>query len=724
MILRNALTLVLAGLTILASAQEVTLEDIWKNGTFRQRSVYGLRSMNDGDHYTTMDRGEDGTSINKYSYASGEKVATILTDAELQEMVGSSDAQIEDYRFSSDERFLILPFDAERIYRYSSVEHYYIVDLEAKKARQLSTGDKQRHATMSPDNSHIAFVQNNNIFVQNYATGSTKQITKDGEYNKNINGFADWVYEEEFAFDQAFFWSPDGKKIAYYRFDESNVQEFVMPKFNGLYPEDYSFKYPKAGEDNSKVSIHVYDMGSDNTHDLDLGDYEYIPRIKWTQNADMLAVMKMPRLQNILEIDLVNTKDYGVKNVYKEVSDTYIEISDDLTFYGDNEGFIWRSEKDGYFHLYAYDINGQNERQVTSGDWEVKEFIGYDQANKKLFFRASKTAPVNTEIYSVGLDGKGLTLLSPKEGSSRASFSSAYQYFILYHNDANTPNRVSLHSSDGKEIRVLEDNAALVETMKGFNLSPLEFFDFNTEQGTDLNGWMIKPKDFDKKKKYPVLMFVYGGPGSQTVNNALGGSNFFWHQMMAQKGYIVVSIDNRGTGARGKEFRTTTYRQLGKYETEDQIEGAKWLAKQSYVDAERIGIWGWSYGGYMSSLCLFKGAEHFKTAIAVAPVSNWRFYDSIYTERYMGLPQDNENGYDKNSPINHTSKLEGNYLLVHGTADDNVHFQNAVEMVDALIVSDKQFDFYIYPDRNHGIYGGNTRYHLFTKMTNFLTDNL
>ncbi|NQV53867.1 MAG: DPP IV N-terminal domain-containing protein [Flavobacteriales bacterium] len=723
MILKNIFTAALVALTLSLSAQDITLEDIWKKGTFKQRSVYGLSSMNDGIHYTTLDRGEEGNEINKYSYATGEKLATILSDQELQELTDATDATINGYRFSTHERFALIPFDQESIYRHSTEEHYYIVDLKERKARQLASGEKQRHATLSPDGKSIAYVQENNIYIQDYATGSTTQITKDGEHNKIINGFADWVYEEEFAFDQAFFWSPDGKKIAYYRFDETDVKEFHMPVFDALYPEDYTFKYPKAGEDNSKVTIHVYDVSSASTNVLDIGDYEYIPRIKWTQDANLLAVMKMPRLQNVLEIDLVNTSDFSRKMVYKEASDTYIEISDDLTFYGNNAGFIWRSEKDGFFHLYSYDIDGGNGKQITNGDWEVKQFIGFDPQTETLYFSASKTAVYNTEIYSVSLKGGEPQLLSPKNGTSRASFSAGYQYFILYHGDANTPQTVTLKNASGKDIRTLEDNAELKETLKGYNLPSQEFFEMTTSEGVKLNGWMIKPNDFDKKKKYPVLMYVYGGPGSQTVSNAMGG-NSFWYHMMAQKGYIIVSIDNRGTGARGKDFRTLTYRQLGKYETMDQIEAAKWLASQSYVDGSRIGIWGWSYGGYMSSLCLFKGAEQFKTAVAVAPVSNWRYYDNIYTERYMGLPQDNADGYDQNSPINHTDKMKGNYLLIHGTADDNVHFQNAVEMVDALIESDKQFDFYIYPDRNHGIYGGNARYHLFTKITNFLTENL
>lgn len=725
MVLRKISTLLLlVAVSLVGIAQdEITLEDIWRNGTYSQRSVYGVRSMADGIHYTTLDRTENGRVINKYSYKTGEQVEEILSASTLAKWLGEDDFSIEAYRFSDDEQFLLISTNVESIYRRSSMADFYVVDLKGKKARKLASGVKQRHATFSPDNKYIAFIQENNIFIQNYKTQATEMITKDGEQNKIIYGYADWVYEEEFAFSKAFFWSPDGKHIAYYRFDESEVKEFHMPLFNGLYPEDYTFKYPKAGEDNAKVTIELRDVEAKETSKLELGEYEYIPRIKWTNTGNHLAVMKMPRLQNVLEIDLINRKDLSRKNIYKEFSETYIEISDDLTFYGEDDGFIWRSEKDGYFHLYAYDINGENEQQLTSGNWEVGSFLGYDKKNAQLFFSASMENPMNTSIYSVGLDGGKPKRLSPAEGSSQADFSAGFQYFILYHSTANSPRKVTLNDAKGKEIRVLEDNQALRERLDEIKLPEVEFFTFTTSESVELNGWMIKPKDFDPNKKYPVLMFVYGGPGSQTVTNAMSG-NHFWHQMLVQKGYIVVSVDNRGTGARGKAFRTQTYRQLGLMETKDQIEGAKWLGQQSYVDPARIGIWGWSYGGYMSSLCLFKGADVFSTAIAVAPVSNWRYYDSIYTERYMGLPQDNGSGYDDNSPINHVEKLEGNYLLIHGTADDNVHFQNAVEMVDGLIEADKQFDFYIYPDRNHGIYGGNTRYHLFSKMTNFISENL
>lgn len=702
---------------------ELTIDDIWKNGTYRQNSVYGLRSMNDGTNYTVLERDSLGRNIVKYAYKSGKKVSTILTASTLRELTNNKEISIAGYQFSADESKVLISYKKESIYRHSSTALYYVIDLKRKKATQIAKGERVRNGVFSPDGQMLSYIKDNNIYIQNLKTQQTKQITSDGKYNHIINGFADWVYEEEFAFDQAYFWSPDSKMIAFYKSDESEVKKFHMPIFNGLYPEDYSFKYPKAGEANSKVTIHLFKLEDGSTKQLELADYEYIPRINWTQSADYLAVMRMPRLQNELNIDLVNTSDLAVRTVYSENSDTYIEISDDLTFFGDNAGFIWRSEKEGFFHLYSYGFNGGGEKQLTKGPWEVKEFLGYSPKSKQLFFSANISTPINTGIYSVPLEGGKQKALSPEIGSSRAAFSNTFDYFILYHNTANKPLEVSLRDSDGNVLRTLEENVELNQKLEKLALPQVEFFNLNTSENVSLNGWMIKPKNFDEKKKYPVLMFVYGGPGSQTVTNAFSG-NYWWHQLLAQKGYIVVSVDNRGTGARGKDFRTQTYGQLGKYETMDQIEAAKWLGSQSFVDKTRIGIWGWSYGGYMSSLCLYKGADIFKTAIAVAPVSNWRFYDSIYTERYMGLPQDNAIGYDENSPINHVEKLKGNYLLVHGSADDNVHFQNGVELVEALNKADKQYDFAMYPDKNHGIYGGNTRHHLFTRLTNYVEANL
>lgn len=701
------------------TAQDITVEDIWRKGTFRSEGVYGVRSMNDGEHYTSLNYGPEGVQVVQYSYETGEAVDTLVGDAQID------GASIQGYSFSSDEQKMMIATEMEGVYRYSTRDVNFIFDRATGEASLLST-EKQMFATFSPNGAQVAFVRSNNLFVKDLDSGEETQITFDGEWNKVLNGGTDWVYEEEFAFDKAFFWSPDGGKIAFYRFDESEVPMMDMDMFNNqLYPENYTFKYPKAGEANSKVEIKVYNLQSGSITDVDLGrsgDF-YVPRIKWTASSDALCTMVMNRLQNELELRLVNPNDGSSRSLMTEKAESYIEISDDLTFLND-DSFLWTSEANGYNHIYHYKADGTLKKQITSGTWDVTNFYGYNAKSGYLFFQASMNEPYNTEVFRVKLNGKSLKQLNPAVGSNSAQFSSSFKYFILTHSDANTPASYALFASDGKEVRSLKDNADLKETLGGYGLGSKEFFSFETSEGVSLNGWMMKPADFDASKKYPVLMYVYGGPGSQTVTNSWGGSNHMWYHMLNQKGYIVVSIDNRGTGHRGRDFRTVTYQQLGKYEIADQIEGAQYLGGLDYVDADRIGIWGWSYGGYMASLGVSKGADVFKMGIAVAPVTNWRYYDTIYTERYMRTPQENAEGYDDNSPINHVEKIKGSYLLVHGSADDNVHYQNTMEMIRALVNANVQFDLFVYPDKNHGIYGGNTRNHLYTKMTSFILENL
>lgn len=701
--------------------KDIVLEDIWKRGTFRSEMVYGLRSMNDGEYYTTLDRDRGGVSINKFSYKTGELEEKIIQSINLLPKGSSEPIRPGSYEFSADEKKMLLGTESEQIYRHSTREKNYVYDLESKKLVELDSKGKQRYATFSPSGNKVAFVRDNNLFFKDFENDELVQITADGMRNQIINGATDWVYEEEFAFDKAFFWSPKGDKIAYYRFDEASVIEFNMQKYGQLYPVDYRFKYPKAGEENATVQIFIYDLKTKKTVNAELGDYEYIPRIKWTRNNDILCVFSMNRLQNDLKLNMVNANTGHSQVTYSEQSRAYIEINDYMTFLSNNS-FIWLSEKDGYNHIYLIDPNG-NETQLTSGEWEVTNIYGVDEAKGLVYFQAAAKSPMQREIYSISLKGGKMKELSTKAGTNTADFSNGFKYFINYHSTINQPSYISLHRSNGKEIRVLKDNKELNNKLKDYTISDAEFMQIPVGNDVKLNAYMIKPVDFDPSKKYPVLMYVYGGPGSQTVQDRWGGANYIWYQMLANKGYIIVSVDNRGTGARGYKFRTVTYEQLGKYETEDQISAAKYLVGMEYVDGQRIGIWGWSYGGYMSSLCLFKGADVFKTAIAVAPVTNWKYYDSIYTERYMGLPSENK-GYDDNAPITHVDGLKGNYLLVHGTADDNVHFQNSVELVDALQQADKQFDLMIYPDRNHGIYGGNTRMHLYRMMTNYIVENL
>ena len=717
---------ILSSLTILFLAQHVfaqekmiQLEDIWASRTFSPEWVWGINSMNDGIHYSSLNYGDKNVYITEYSYETGDSISTIVDSKDLDGI------SFSDYSFSEDEKKVLLPTETESIYRYSSRSNYYVYDRETKTAQELSEG-KQRLAQFSPDASKVAFVKENNIFIKDITNNTELQVTFDGEINKIINGATDWVYEEEFAFDNGMQWNTSGNKIAYYRFNEEKVPEFSMDLFTDLYPSQSQFKYPKAGETNSTVELFIYDLNSKKTTKANINVEEefYIPRIKWTLDENILSVQRMNRHQNQLDFILVDAKDGSSQTIFTENDAAYIDVTDNLTFLNDGKYFIWTSEKSGYNHIYLYNLKGKQVRQITKGNYDVTDFYGIDESNNTVYFASSERSPMHRDVYAVQLNGKNKKTLTNKTGTNSATFSTNYKYFINQYSNANSPYYFSLFDAKGNEVRMLKDNSNLNNSLAEYALSQKEFFNFKTTEGIDLNGWMMKPHNFDETKQYPVFMYLYGGPGSQQVTDSWGGSNFLWYQMLTQQGYIVACVDNRGTGARGSEFKKCTYQQLGKLETEDQIEANRYLANLPYVDGSRIGIFGWSYGGYMSSLCLLKGADEFKMAIAVAPVTNWRYYDTIYTERYMRTPQENASGYDDNSPINHVEKLKGKYLLVHGSADDNVHYQNTMEMTNALVNANKQFDLFIYPNKNHGIYGGYTRLHLFTKMTNFIKENL
>ncbi|GAB4403843.1 MAG: S9 family peptidase [Microscillaceae bacterium] len=712
-------------LPILAQTKRpVTIDDIWKTNQFRVETLQGVNWTKDGRYYTS----QNDRYIIKYDLNTGREVDTLYGK-------GLSNAEyiaFDEYTFSPQENKILLANEVEGIYRRSSKAYYYVYDLSTGQLKALDAGGKQSYATFSPDGSKVAFVRQNNLYLTDLKTGQTQALTQDGKPNERIHGSADWVYEEEFSFAQAFFWSPDSKKIAYYTFDESQVKEFVMQYWDGpqaAYPTEYRFKYPKAGEENSRIAISVYHLDKNQTVKMDIGAEAdiYIPRIQWTQNPELLSIRRMNRLQNKLEILHAQAQTGQSQVILTETDAAYVDLdyTDDLSYLQDGKHFLHSSERSGYKHLYLFDMKGQLLTTLTAGNWEVAQVHGIDEKNQFVYFSSTEVSPLERHLYRVSLKGKDKTRLSTSAGTHRPNFSPDFRYYLDYFSHTTLPNRVSLHEArSGKEIKVLVDNQALLSKMNGFQIQAPEFFTFSTEDGTSLNGWMIKPADFDPTKRYPVLMYVYGGPGSQTVTNAWGGSRFLWHQVMAAKGYLIVSVDNRGTGARGSAFKKITYAQLGKYETQDQISAARYLATLPYVDARRIGIWGWSYGGYMSSLGISLGAEVFKTAVAVAPVTTWRFYDSIYTERYLKRPQDNPEGYDQYSPITHAGKVKGNYLLIHGTADDNVHFQNAVEWQNALIKAGVQFESFYYPNRNHGIYGGNTSWYLFTQITRFLEKNL
>ena len=711
--------------TLTAQKKNITLEDIWAKGTFRSQSVQNINWMKDGAFYSASENGK----IVKHQVTDGAAVETLFDQATGVENLGKK-LDMEDYSMSSDEQKILISAEGEPIYRRSSREENYVYDLKTKKIAQLSKGGKQMFATFSPDGSKVAFVRLNNLYMVDLATMTEKQITTDGKWNHIINGACDWVYEEEFSFAKAFQWSPDSKKIAFYTFDETKVPEYNMQTWGKLYPTDYKYKYPKAGEPNSIVTISIFHLTDAKTTKVDIGKEtdQYIPRIRWTNDANVLSLNRLNRLQNKMEILHAEASTGKTDVILTEESKTYVDVenfADDVYYLADNKSFVMSSEKDGFKHLYQYDITGKLIRQITTGNWEVADFYGIDEKTKTLYFTSMELSNIERQLFSISLDGKLKKQLTNEKGMNSANFSKDFKYYILQNSTASTPLKVSLHKAPtGQLVKVLEDNAALTKKMAEYNIAPKEFMTIKTSENIELNAWMIKPTDFDPKKKYPVFMFLYGGPGSQQVLNQFDGSNFMWFQHLAQKGYIVACVDNRGTGGKGADFKKCTYLNLGKLEVKDQIEAAKYWGSLPYVDKSRIGIFGWSYGGYMSSNCLFQGADYFKTAIAVAPVTNWRFYDTIYTERFQRTPQENPTGYDENSPVTHASKLKGNFLLVHGTGDDNVHFQNSISLEDALIKANKQFQSFYYPNRNHGIYGGVTRLHLYTMMTNFLEKNL
>ena len=711
--------------TLILNAQEkITVDDIYGKGTFSQKSVFNINWMNDGQYYSVR----ESNNIIKYDVTTGEAVETILKGNDLSPQI-----QFSNYTFSADEQKVLLMTDRKSIYRRSFTANFYVYDFKTKKLEKLSNGGVQSYATFSPDGSKVAFTRDNNLFFVSLSGMKEVQITTDGKFNHIINGSTDWVYEEELYLTKAFDWSSDGQKIAYATFDESKVKEYNLQKWNKgqLYPEDYRFKYPKAGETNSEVKLTIYHLDDAKKVTIDLGNEKdiYLARVNFTKDANTLSYRVLNRLQNKLDYYHADAADGVSTLILTDKSNTYVDLTyiDDMIYLNDGKHFITSSERSGNKHLYLYTTDGKMVRQLTNGPWEAETFVGIDQSKKKkvLYFTSTEVSPLERHFYQIGLDGKGKKKLSAVTGNTRVNMSNDFKYYINYHSNANTPLNVSLYKTKGNEkIKVLEDNATLSKTAKTYNVQPKQFFTIKAADGKNLNGFMLKPADFDSSKKYPLLMFQYSGPGSQQVMNSWAGSNFYWHQMLVQKGYIIAVVDGRGTGARGTEFKNMTYKQLGKLEVEDQIAVAKEMSTRAFIDETRIGIWGWSYGGYMSSLCMMKGADVFKAGIAVAPVTNWRFYDTIYTERYLQTPQVNASGYDDNSPSSHVDKLKGNFLLIHGTGDDNVHFQNSVALQQALINASKQFDSFYYPDNAHGIFRGGVRPHLFNMMTNWVIKNL
>lgn len=700
--------LLILPLAAFAQTREITLEDIYKKGTFR-------------GEFIRADFGRSGTD-------------PVIDFKTLKDERGILVGNAEDIIYSGNyPSIVLLRKDIEQIYRRSSKASVYFYDDNTKKAVRLDSG-KLLHPTLSPDGRRIAYVKDNNLYVYDIAAGKSRAITTDGRWNHIINGNCDWVYEEEFEFTQAYEWSPSGSYIAYYRFDESKVKEYQFTMYDDTYNKQYTYKYPKAGEDNSKVEIHIHHLetGRDVKADFEEGDI-YIPRIKWTRDDEKLVVYWMNRHQNHLKLLLTEARSGDSRTLYEEKNKYFVEINDDWWFLKDGKNLLFTSEMDGYRHLYLYGLDGKSKTQLTRGKFEITEVNGVDEKNRRIYYTAAWPTPLDRNLFVTDFSGRNAQLLTDGKAWHRAVFNDSFSRFYDYRSDLNTPQTVHLYRIEtGKKKRVsaifertIGDNAKLKDRIAEYGYGAAEFIRVPNSKGDTLNGWMLKPAKFDPAKKYPVLFCNYGGPGSQQVANRFGAVSA-WHQLLAQKGFIVVSVDNTGTGYRGEEFKKKTYLQLGKLEIEDQVDAANWMARLPFVDAARIGHWGWSYGGFMSSLAITRGSDVFSAAVAVAPVTSWRYYDNIYTERYMRTPQENPSGYDDNSPINHTDKIKGKYLIIHGMADDNVHFQNATQMITALVKSNINFESAYYPNKNHGISGSadNTSFHLWSKMTQWILENL
>lgn len=712
--------------TVTAFAQnKITLEDIWSKGTFKAKTINEIRSMKNGEDYCVL----TSKGIDKYEYKTGKKIDTILNFSNLNFGNKGKKNIVVDYNFSKDEKKILLAVNPEYIYRYSFNASYYVYEVDTKAFYPLNRDGKQRLADFSPDGKKVSWIRDNNLYITDITNPNleTKKITSDGEFNKVIYGTSDWVYEEELTLVKGYAWNETSTKLAYYRFDESKVKEYSMQIWGELYPEQYKYKYPKAGEDNSIVDVFVYDLNTSKHKQIDLGQDKnyYLPRIQWTKDENQLIIHKLNRLQNQYDIFSVNTNDYKINTIYSETNKCYINEPEEVYFLKDNSAFIIKSERSGYSHFYLVNVKDKKISPITKGNYDVEKLCFVDEKAKKIFYTAAESSAINRELCVVNFDGKHEKIISKQVGTNEAEFSKNGKYYIGTFSDASTPSVYTVNNQKGETLITLEDNAQLKDTLKKYTQEKKEFGSFNTSTGVNINYWMIKPANMEKGKKYPVLFYVYGGPSSQEVlNSQRRATDMYWCMMLAQQGYITICVDPRGTGMKGEQFRKCTYMELGKYETEDLIEAAKYFGSLDYIDKTRLGIFGWSYGGYMSTLAITKGADYFKSSIAVAPVTNWRYYDNIYTERFMRTPQENADGYDMNSPINHVEKLKGNYLLIQGTADDNVHFQNSMDLSDALIKANKQFEQFFYPNKNHSIYGGNTRLHLYTLMTDFIKRKL
>ena len=724
--------LCLAGLSVFAGGK-LDLKAITK-GEFSQETMTAVRPSADGETYTQIS--SDGKQIVSYSFRTGKQESVVFDVATAR---GGQVSKVDNYILSPDGRRILIQTQTKPIYRRSFTAVYYIYDIRNNKLEPLSDGGPQQTPVFSPDGNQIAFVRDNNIFlVKLLYDNAESQVTKDGKRNEVLNGIPDWVYEEEFSTNSSMVFSADSKQIIWIRYDETDVKQYSLQLFKGLYPEKkdyleypgfYTYKYPVPGQVNSKVSVHSFDIKSHQTRriELPLDADGYIPRIKATSDPTKIAIFTLNRHQDVLRIYMANPLSTVCQLAIEDKVDKYVKEETFEEVKITDKHILLPSERDGYNHLYLYNLNGQLLRQIVKDKYVVQSVYGFDEQTGDAYFAANPNGPTDQQVMVAHANGK-TEVLSQKAGVNNAVFSSNFKYFINIWSDLNHPVQYTLCQNNGKVLQTLIDNQKLVQKLSGYDLGTKELFSFTTSEGVQLNGWMVKPKDFNPAKKYPVIMYQYGGPGNQQVLNQWGigmnGGGAILEQYLCQQGYLCVCVDNRGTGGRGAEFEKCTYLRLGELEARDQVETALWLGSQPYVDKKRIGIWGWSYGGWNTLMSMSEGRPVFKAGVAIAPPTCWRFYDSIYTERYMRTPNENKAGYDEVNPIARASQLNGALLLCHGLADDNVHYRNTAEYVEALVQADKDFRQLVYTNRNHSIFGGNTRNHLFRQAINHFNATL
>ncbi len=717
----------LASVCAYSGSKKFTVEDIFSSQKFASKSIRGIQWMKDGKSYSFLETDTTTKSTGVFQFTIKDRTKKMIVSGATMKLNEADPAfRFTSYQWSPDEKqilFVSAPPDKQYLSRLTPAGNFFLYDIPSKKISKITdVSTPQYNQKFSPDGKKIGYVRENNIYIYDLALLKETQLTSDGAEHI-LNGKFDWVYEEEFGISDGWSWSPDGSKIAYWHFDENRVPEYTMTEWDSTHLTLIKMRYPKSGDQNSIVKVGVLDVSTGKTEWIDLGtnDDIYIPRMQWTKDKNVLSFQRLNREQNQIELLMYDVIKKSTKIILTEKSDTWLDVNDELRFLKNGQ-FTWSSDKNGFNHLYLYKNDGTVINQITNGEWDVDAFYGVDEKNGLLYFTSSELSPIDRQLYSIKLDGSKKKQISTMSGTNSANLSPTFENYIGYYNNSSTPTKIKLMKNDGRESYTIEENE--IQSLKEYSLAETSFFTFNTSDNVTLYASLLTPSNFDSTKKYPVLVFTYGGPGSQVVKNSWGGANYLWYSMLADKGYLVFMVDNRGTGARGAAFKKMVYKNLGKWETIDQVEGAKYLASLSYVDKNRIGIWGWSYGGYLASLTILEGADFFKTAVAVAPVTHWKFYDNIYTERFMGTPESNPVGYKESSPITHASKLKGKFLLIHGTSDDNVHFQNAVNLTTALQQANKQFETMFYPNKNHGISGGNTRVHLYTLMTNFLLKNL